>query len=123
MSAVAVRQMADRVAALMEERLHVRGATLEEKLEHGARLLPRRVREEARYVAQNAALARDAETLAQVDHERLAEAYNACVFHLRRIDYWGRIRRRVVVLTGALLSGVLAGGVILLLLLWWRGFL
>lgn len=123
MGSASVQQMADRVSALMEERLQVRGKTLEDKLQHGARMLPRRVRSEAKFVARAAALARDPGTVNQVDHARLAEAYNACVFHLRRIDNWGRIRRRMLVLAGAMLTGLVAGVVVLAALLVWRGYL
>lgn len=52
MSAVTITQMADRVSALIEERLGVRGRGLEDKIRKAGRRLPKRVREAASYLAE-----------------------------------------------------------------------
>ena len=74
MSAVTIQQMADRVAGLMEERLRIRGVGLAEKLRKGGRLLPRRVRVAAEFLAQAAAMAQNAKLLMQIDDGAVAGA-------------------------------------------------
>ncbi|MFA5537714.1 MAG: hypothetical protein WDA23_00780, partial [Gemmobacter sp.] len=69
MSAVTVQQMADRVAALMEERLRIRGRGLAEKVKRGGRALPRKVRREAEYLAEVADLAQHPKVQTMLDHE------------------------------------------------------
>ena len=55
MSAVTIQQMADRVAALMQERLGVHGKDLAEKLRRAGRRLPSAIRAEARFLDTAAA--------------------------------------------------------------------
>ncbi len=50
MGAATIQQMADRVAALLDEKLDVRGRTLGDRLRRGAGKLPRAVRAEARFL-------------------------------------------------------------------------
>ena len=45
MSLATVKQMADRVDQLLEERLHLKGGTLDSKLRRAGRRLPRPVRD------------------------------------------------------------------------------
>jgi len=123
MGSVSVQQMADRVAALMEERLRMRGAGLAEKLRRGGRALPRRIRAEAELLAAAAEKAHVPKLLMQLDHERVAAAYDACVRYLAPLGRGARVRGYVLdvaaasglalVVTAALVVGVLV----------WRGFL
>lgn len=85
MSAVTFQQMADRIAALMEERLRIGGSGLKAKLKKGGRLLPRRVRAAAHSLAETAELAQNPKLLAQLDPEKAAADYDLCLKHLNGV--------------------------------------
>jgi len=121
MSAVTIQQMADRVAALMGERLGVRGTGLAEKLARGGGRLPRRVRVAAEELSQAEQMSQTPKLLLLVDEGRVAVAYDICVRHL------GGLRGGALgAVTGAL--GRVAASLALLALLIagllaWRGYL
>ena len=123
MSSVAIQQMADRVAQLLEEKLGLSGGDLAARLRKGGRLLPKRVREAAQLLSDSAEKAKNPKLLAQVDMGAVSDAYDACLKHLSTIDPAAR--------RGDTLSGMVrfvGGGILLLTLgiiavLVWRGFL
>lgn len=123
MGAVTIQQMADRVSALMEERLRLRGSGLAEKLRKGGRLLPRRVRAQAQLLAEAAAMAQSPKLRVQIDESEVAEAYDICVRHLNGVNagarFWNAARGTGISIAFALL-GV---GVLIFAVLIWRGYL
>lgn len=123
MSAATIQQMADRVAALMEERLRVRGRTLSDKLARGGRLLPRAVRAEARSLATFAEMAQNPKLLLQIDEARVAQAYDVCVRHLGGIDAWGRGRSMAMGILTSLVGNLMILALLVAAILVWRGFL
>ncbi|MDT8854267.1 hypothetical protein RNZ50_04280 [Paracoccaceae bacterium Fryx2] len=119
MGAVTIQQMADRVSALMEERLRVKGRGLGEKVRRGGRLLPRRVRTAAEGLAQSAHMAQNPKLLLQIDEEQVAEAYDICVRHLGSVNRYGVLLGMASSATASLMAvAALVIGVLL-----WRGFL
>lgn len=122
MSAVTVQQMADRVAALMEERLGIRGTGLSEKLRKGGRRLPRRVRREAEYLAEVAILAQNPKVQMLLDDDRIAAAYDVCLRHLRGVSGTDRIIGTILSVTGSIAVALLAAAALFIGLLVWRGF-
>ncbi|ABA80001.1 hypothetical protein GQF56_21915 [Rhodobacter sphaeroides] len=111
MSAIAIRQMVDRVAALMEERLHVRGQDLPAKLRRGAGRLPRRVRAAARDLAQAGEMAQNPRLLMQVDFEKVSADYDLCVRHLGSIDTKTRVAGQLLAALRVLIvGGLVAAG-------------
>lgn len=123
MSAVAIQQMADRVAQLLEERLALRGRDLAAKLRRGGRLLPRRVREGAELLATTAEQARNPKLLGQIDMGAVTDAYDACVRHLTTIDPAGRRRETIAGMVGFVGYGILFLIVAVFAVLVWRGLL
>lgn len=123
MGAVAIQQMADRVAALMEERLRLRGQGLEAKLKRGGRALPRRVRDAASRLAVAAHHSQNPKLLLQIDEERVAQDYDICLRHLGTLGQWDRRRGVLLRITASVLLPLLVvmGGVIAVLR--WRGFI
>jgi len=123
MSAVAIQQMADRVAQLLEERLALGGRDLATKLRRGGRVLPKRVREGAELLATSAEQAQNPKLLGQIDMGAVADAYDACVRHLMTVDPAGRRRNSIADMVGFVGYGVLflIFGIIAVLV--WRGFL
>lgn len=123
MGAVAIQQMADRVAALMEDRLKVQGRTLGQKLRRGGFHLPHKVRRQALVLARSADMARNPKLLLQIDEGRVAQAYDICIRHLNGVNVWNR-RKGVMINLGASVAGsLLVVGVLLVALLVWRGYL
>lgn len=123
MNAVAIHQMADRVAQLLEERLAIGGRDLGTKLARGGRLLPKRVREGAERLADASEKARNPKLLGQIDMSEVAEAYDVCVRHLTTIDPAGRRRETVSGMIGFVGYGILFLVIGIIALLAWRGFL
>lgn len=123
MSAVAVKQMADRVAGLMEERLRIRGATLSDKLGRGGRLLPRRVRSSARLLADAAERAGNPRLAAQLDHARIAAAYDDCLRHLQPIGSAARVRNTILDASAMLAAVAIVTAALVISVLVWRGYL
>lgn len=122
MGVVTITQMADRVSALMQDRLGARGRTLQDKLRSAGRKLPRRVRDAAEGLAAAAEKAQNPKLLAQLDEELVAEAYDVCMRYLGGI---GRAERRKAALSGIAASVafsllVVAAGVVGYLV--WRGY-
>lgn len=123
MGSVSVQQMADRVAALMEERLRMRGAGLAEKLRRGGRALPRRIRAEAELLAAAAEKAQVPKLLMQLDHERVAAAYDACVRYLHPLGRRARVRGYALDLAAASGFALVVTAALVVGVLVWRGFL
>lgn len=122
MSAVTIQQMADRVAALMEERLGARGDGLTDKLRRAGRRLPRKVRAAADFLAEAAHMSQNPRMLLQVDHDKVAEAYDLCVRHLNRMP---NTRRRTMLagMASSIAFSILVVLVLLGAVLYWRGFI
>ena len=116
---MAVRDMADEVAALMEDRLGIGGRGLAEKLRRGGRLLPRRIRREAGRLARAAEATQNPRLIPLQDMERLRRAHGLCVGHLRPIGLWRRRRGRLAdLLAFGVFVVLLAGGAVLALAVW-----
>lgn len=119
MTAVAIRQMADRVGALMDERLCIRGTGLDDRLARGGRLLPLRVRKAARGLAAAAEGARDPRRLMQIDFEQVSADYDICVRHLTGLGPWARWMGTALTFARvSLAAGLLAAGVGYALMRW-----
>jgi hypothetical protein len=123
MSAVAIQQMADRVAGLLEERLNLRGRDLSVKLRRSGRQLPKKVRESAKVLAIAAEKSHHPKLIGQIDMGEVANAYDVCVRHLMTIDPVGRRRDTIAGVIGSVGIGVLALLLGIIALLAWRGYL
>lgn len=115
MGAVTVQQMAQRVSALLEERLLARGAGLEARLRHASRRLPRRVRQAAARLAVAEARSGVPKLLLLVDEAEVARDYDICVRHLTAINplrgpMGAVVRVAASVAVGFLVLGLLVGG-------------
>jgi hypothetical protein len=123
MGAVTIQQMADRIEALLEERLRIRGQGLAARLKAARRMLPRAVRDAGMRLALAAERAQHPRLLAQIDDARVAADYDLCLRHLSGL---GRRDRRMAWLldtAASVLVILLAVGLLMLGVLRWRGFL
>ena len=118
-----IEQMADRVAALMQQRLQVGGASLSEKLRRGGRALPRSVRSEAALLAEASHQAANPRLLPQIDRDRVERAHDICLRHLEGVNRSARRRAVWMGLASSIAFSLFAVGLLVLVLLWWRGFL
>lgn len=123
MGAVTIQQMADRIAALMEQKLRVRGEGLAGKLRKGGRLLPRKVREAADRLAEAAHMSQNPRLLLQVDEGRVAEDFDTCVRHLNGLDVWDRRKGALLGLAGTIFVSLMAVLALAAGFAWWRGLI
>ena len=121
MSAISIQQMADRVAALMEERLAARGTGLEAKLKSRGGALPRKVRHAADELAQTAALAQNPKLLLQIEHDALARNYDLCVRHLSAVKRHSGLMDGTIAIAASIAVSLLVVAVVVIALMRWRG--
>ena len=122
MSAISVRQMAERVAGLMEQRLRVRGNGLTEKLKRGGRALPRGVRKAADALAAAAVLAENPRLLQQLEMPKVAADYDICVRYLGDLGAGARRMGLLLDWLARLAFILLVVAVLVAGVLYWRGF-
>ena len=123
MSMVAIQQMADRVAQLLQEKLKLGGRDLAAKLRRGKRLLPRKVRDAAERLATAAEKSRNPKLMGQVDMRQVADAYDVCVRHLVGIDPAERRRGTLVGMVETVGIGVLIFLAVVGGIMFWLGVL
>lgn len=123
MSIVAVHQMVERVAELLEEKHRLGGRDLAAKLRRGRRLLPRKLRTAADRLVAADQKASNPKLRSQIDMVQVAEDYDACVRHLAAIDTVARRRGTLMGMVESVGIGILALGVAITGLMWWAGYL
>lgn len=123
MSTVTTQQMVDRVAALLEQKLRVRGATLADKVRKAGRRLPKKVRVAAEALAQAGQMAGNPRLMYQIDPAVVAEAYDICVRHLGGVDLADRRRGMLVGIAGSIAFSLLVVVGLFVAVLWWRGLI
>lgn len=123
MSAVTIQQMAERVAALLEERLSIKGKGLPEKLRKGGRLLPRKVRLSAEALADAATRSQNPKLLLQIDEAAVVNAYDVCSKHLAKIDAADRRLGSVLRTASSMVISLMVVALIAVGVLYWRGYL
>ena len=114
-----IRPMADEVASLMAARFGGarRGhpVDLDHMLARRGRALPRKLRREARFLAQADRIAGQPKLARQVDFDRLEHAHRALTAYLRPLGQGARFRGGVI----GVLASVAFGLMVLALILLW----
>lgn len=123
MSAVTIQQMAERITALMEQRLRIKGKGLHEKLRKGGRLLPRRVRTAANQLADAAERSQNPKLLLQIDEAAVVAAYDICSKHLSKIDAGHRRASGMLRTATSIVISLVVVVTLVVLVLRWRGYL
>lgn len=116
-----IRQMSDRVAGLIEQRLGIRGQGLPEKLRRGGRHLPRRVRRAAQNLAQADQTAMNPRLAIRLDAASLARDYETCMKYLRPLNRRARVMTWITGLAARLALACLLLGVLVLAVMYQRG--
>jgi hypothetical protein len=123
MSVVTVQQMADRVSALLEERLRIKGDTLEARLARAGRRLPRKVRDAGAALASAVSMIQNPKLMHQVDDETVAVAYDICVRHLTTINPSAARKGLLLDMAARVAFALLVVAVLFVAVLYWRGFI
>jgi hypothetical protein len=120
---MSVQQMADRVAELMEARLRIKGEGLAAKLKRGRRFLPRKVAASAEFLTEAAEQSQMPKLLIQLDHEKVALAYDTCVRYLKPLGRGARRRAVVLGIVTSFAFSILATVTLVAGVLVWRGYI
>ncbi|WP_158623218.1 hypothetical protein [Pseudorhodobacter sp. E13] len=115
--------MAERVSALLTERLHVKGRDLPDKLSRGGRRLPRKVRIAAQELATALEHSFNPKLLLQINEEKVAANYDICIKHLAGLNKGHKLRGVLLGLSTSILFSLVAVIALVLGVLIWRGYL
>jgi len=118
-----VQEKAAQVAELMNERLRVRGKDLAAKLRRTGRLMPKRIKRNAAFLAETAALAQNPKLQQMINHEKVDAAHKSCVEFLETIDLADRRKGVFLGILGSLVLTVLVVILMVGFVLVWRGYL
>lgn len=114
---------AARLADLLESRLGLRGPGFEAKLARAGRLLPRRVRDEAEYIALARRMQANPKLAPQIDWARIDKGQAFVERHLKTLDPGDRFRLMFLSwLTENAVNLLIVAGLVAVALMW-RGFL
>ncbi len=117
------RDRAETIAALIEERLGIRGKGLEIKLKRAGRLLPGHVRRDARKLLEAIRLQDHPKLARRVDSQVVDAACRNVETYLQGIDGKHRRMNRIVGFFSSNAFNLLATGGIVIAVLLWRGFI
>ena len=122
MSAVTIQQMADRVSALLEERLRLKGGDLSDKLRRAGRRLPRKVRDAGEALVAATQMAQVPKLLMQIDDGAVAIAYDICLRHLNTLNPAAARRGMLLNMLASIGFSLLVVVGLVILVLYLRGF-
>ncbi|AKS46845.1 hypothetical protein SAMN05444287_1969 [Octadecabacter temperatus] len=123
MTGDSVNKYADEVQSLIEERLRIKGRTLEKALARAGRLLPKWAHREGRYLAQASQLMAHPKLRLMIDEAKAVKARDLLVAHLKSIDPKERRKTRVLGILGVISFNLIIVFAALMAYLLWRGFL
>ena len=118
-----VQEKATEVADLMKERLNVRGKDLATKLRHTGRMMPKRIKREAQFLADASALAENPKLSRMIDPERVETAHRACVGFLEGVDVADRRKGVVLGILGSVTLALVVISALVITVLVWRGYI
>ena len=118
-----VQEKAAEVADLMKERLNVRGKDLATKLRHTGRMMPKRIKREARFLADAAALAENPKLSRMIDPVRVETAHLACIGFLENVDVADRRKGVLLGILGSVTLTIVVVSALVITVLVWRGYL
>ena len=114
-----LQHRADKMAALIEEKLGTRGQGLEAKLARAGRRLPGYLRRDLDYIVQAMRMQDNPRLSRQIDWGRIDKGIAAAEHHLRQLDPWER-RLGVTVnwLAGNVLNLLIVAGLAAAVVAW-----
>ncbi|PVA06683.1 hypothetical protein [Thalassorhabdomicrobium marinisediminis] len=122
MSDQPIQSYTEEVRTLIEERLRIRGATLEQSLRRAGRLLPPWARRAGHTLTQAQLHSTHPELHRRIDGAAVEKAHQSLVQHLQTLDPNARRKTLVLGILGSISFGLLTVAGALITYLWWRGF-
>jgi len=122
MTGDSVNKYADEVHRLIEERLRIKGRTLEKALARAGRLLPNWAQREGRYLARASDLMDHPKLRLMIDEAKIEKAHMSLVTHLKTIDPSERRKTRILGTLGVISFNLILVTIALISYLIWRGF-
>lgn len=117
------QQRADRVAELIEEKLGIRGKSLERKLRRAGRILPRSFHRDGTTMVDALRLQASPRLSRMIDDSEVQRAFSACEKYLSAIDPWDRRKGKLVGFFAGNAVNLIAVSAAVMAVLIWRGYL
>lgn len=115
MSGDILNDVAEKMRQLFEERLRIKGRSLDQQVYKAGHLLPKRVRNDAKAVVNALAVQGNPKLARMVDAPKVAQSGRNVIAHLETVDPKDRLKGRVLNWLGA----VSAFGIVLFVVLVW----
>jgi len=122
MVAIQIDKYQDEVKTLIEERLRIKGATLEASVTRAGRLLPKWARADAQRLVTAGQLLKHPKLQQTVDTAAVEKSRKALVAHLKTIDPKERRKTQILKLLGAVSFNLIVVGAAFVAFLVWRGY-
>ncbi len=117
-----VNEYADEVRNLIEERLRIKGRTLEKALTRAGRLLPNWAQREGRYLARATQFMDHPKLRLMIDEAKLKKAHGSLVAYLKSIDPVERRKTRILGTLGVISFNLILVATAFVSYLIWRDF-
>ncbi|HCP80156.1 MAG TPA: hypothetical protein DIT67_00665 [Octadecabacter sp.] len=122
MTGDSVNKYADEVQNLIEQRLRIKGRTLEKALARAGRLLPKWAHREGRYLVQASQLMNHPKLRVMIDDAKVVKARDMLVTHLKTIDPKERRKTRVLGVLGVISFNLILVFAAFMVYLVWRDY-
>lgn len=122
MTAMPIQKQTDEVRSLIEERLKIKGRTLEHALAKAGRLLPKWARRDGAFLVLAEHHLGHPKLRLTVDVAKVDKAHQGLVAHLKTIDPSERLKSSILSMLGVISFNLILVIGALIMFLWWRGF-
>lgn len=106
----------------LQEKLGVKGRSLEHALARAGHRLPRRLRARGQEIVAAQKLAAHPKLARQIDGAAVRDAYDGLSAHLGQIDVADRQKGKMLSLAGSIAFNLLVVSAGFMVWLWWRGY-
>ena len=123
MDKAVIDQLLERISSLLREKLGIRGNSLEERVRHAGRTLPRYVRRAAAELVNAERMAQQPKMLLRLDPQQVSAAYHTCVTYLEGIDERALKNKALFGFAASVIVQVFVIAALALAVFWWRGYI
>lgn len=118
-----IQKQCDEVRNLIEERLKIKGRTLEQALSKAGRLLPKWAQREGTYLVHAQQYLNHPKLRLMIDPAKADKAHKVLITHLKTIDPKERRTTRILGVLGVVSFNLILVVGAFIYYIWWRGFL
>ena len=116
-----LQSQADRITKLLDEKLRLRGRTLEAQAQKAGRRLPRRLRQDLALLVETIGLAGHPKLAQRADYKAATEAGDRLIAHLEQINRWELFKDRWLGVLGAISAGLILIFIVVVYIMVQRG--